>query len=178
MLVFDEVQCGVGRAGTLWAYEPSGVTPDIMTLAKPLAGGLPIGAILVTEAVSSAVKPGDHGSTFAGGPMVTSAAKVVLERVSQPEFLSHVNEVGDYLMERLAEINSPLIKEVRGRGLMSGIELTIPAGPLVGEGYKHGLMMINAGPNVMRFVPPLIMEKAHIDNADRKANGYFEGCGE
>ena len=168
MLIFDEVQCGVGRAGTLWAYEPSGVTPDMMTLAKPLAGGLPIGAILVTEAVGSAIKPGDHGSTFAGGLVVTSAARVVIERVSQPEFLKHVGEVGEYLMERLAEINSPLIKEVRGRGLISGIELTIPAGPLVAEGYKHGLMMINAGPNVMRFVPPLIIEKSHIDTLIEK----------
>ena len=168
MLVFDEVQCGVGRTGTLWAYEASGVTPDIMTLAKPLAGGLPIGAVLVTEAVGSAIKPGDHGSTFAGGPVVTSAAKVVLERVSQPEFLSHVREVGDYLFERLEEINSPLIKEVRGRGLMAGIELTIPTGPLIAEGYKQGLMLINAGPEVMRFVPPLIMEKSHIDTLIEK----------
>lgn len=174
VLIFDEVQCGVGRSGTLWAYEASGVTPDIMTLAKPLAGGLPIGAILVTEAVGSAIKPGDHGSTFAGGLVVTSAAKVVLARVSQPDFLSHVREVGDYLMERLAEINSPLIKEVRGRGLIAGIELTIPAGPLVGEGYKQGLMMINAGPNVMRFVPPLIIEKSHIDTLIEKLTVILE----
>ena len=163
VLIFDEIQCGVGRTGTLWAYEQYGVTPDIMTLAKPLAGGLPIGAILCTETVASAIKPGDHGSTFAGGLMVTSAAKAVLERVSQPEFLAHVKEVGEYLHERLSEINSPLIKEVRGKGLIAGVELTVAAGPLVKEGYKHGLLLVNAGDNVLRFVPPLILEKQHVD---------------
>jgi acetylornithine/N-succinyldiaminopimelate aminotransferase len=163
VLIFDEVQCGVGRTGTLWAHEQYGVTPDIMTLAKPLAGGLPIGAVLCTEAVASAIKPGDHGSTFAGGLVVTSAAKAVLDKISQPEFLAHVTEVGEYLHERLSEINSPLIKEVRGKGLMAGVELTVPAGPLVKEGYKHGLLLVNAGDNVLRFVPPLILEKQHVD---------------
>jgi predicted acetylornithine/succinylornithine family transaminase len=163
VLIFDEVQCGVGRTGTLWAHEQYGVTPDIMTLAKPLAGGLPIGAVLCIEAVASAIKPGDHGSTFAGGLVVTSAAKAVLERVSQPEFLEHVQEVGKYLQERLSEINSPLIKEVRGKGLIAGVELTVPAAPLIREGYKHGLLLVNAGDNVLRFVPPLILEKQHVD---------------
>jgi acetylornithine/N-succinyldiaminopimelate aminotransferase len=163
VLIFDEIQCGVGRTGTLWAYEQYGVTPDIMTLAKPLAGGLPIGAVMCTEKVASAIKPGDHGSTFAGGLVVTSAAKAVLEKVSQPEFLAHVTEVGEYLHERLSEINSPLIKEVRGKGLIVGVELTVPAGPLVKEGYKHGVLMVNAGDNVLRFVPPLILEKQHVD---------------
>ncbi len=163
VLIFDEIQCGMGRTGTLWAHEASGVTPDIMTLAKPLAGGLPVGAILMTEEVASHMHPGDHGSTFAGGPLVTSVAKTVLERVSQPEFLAHVTEVGDYLAERLSEINSPLISEVRGRGLMVGLELTVDVGPLVTEGYKNGLLLVNAGENVLRFVPPLVMEKEHID---------------
>jgi acetylornithine/N-succinyldiaminopimelate aminotransferase len=107
--------------------------------------------------------PGDHGSTFAGGPLVTSVAKTVLERVSQPEFLANVTEVGDYLMERLSEINSPLISEVRGRGLMVGLELTVDVSPLVSEGYKHGLLLVNAGENVLRFVPPLILEKQHVN---------------
>jgi acetylornithine/N-succinyldiaminopimelate aminotransferase len=168
VLIFDEIQCGMGRTGTLWAHEASGVTPDIMTLAKPLAGGLPVGAILMTEEVASHMHPGDHGSTFAGGPLVTSVAKTVLERVSQPEFLAHVTEVGDYLMERLSEINSPLISEVRGRGLMVGLELTVDVGPLVSEGYKHGLLLVNAGENVLRFVPPLVMEKQHIDTLVEK----------
>jgi predicted acetylornithine/succinylornithine family transaminase len=164
LLIFDEVQCGLGRTGKLWGHEWSGVTPDIMTLAKPLGGGLPMGAILVTDAVAQYIKPGDHGSTFAGGPVVSAAAKVVVSRVSQPDFLAHVNEVGEYLMERLEEVNSPLIKEVRGKGLMAGIDLTIEATELVQSGYDHGLLLVNAGPNVLRFVPPLIVEKKHVDH--------------
>jgi acetylornithine/N-succinyldiaminopimelate aminotransferase len=163
VLIFDEVQCGMGRTGKLWAHEHSGVTPDIMTIAKPLAGGLPIGAILMTEAVASAIHAGEHGSTFGGGPLVTSAAKVVLERISQPEFLAHVSEVGEYLKDRLCEINSPLIKDVRGKGLMIGLELTVDAAPIIAAGYKQGLIMVNAGTNVIRFVPPLIVEKQHVD---------------
>ena len=163
LLVFDEVQCGMGRTGDLWAHTISGVTPDIMTLAKPLAGGLPIGAILTTEAVASHIHPGDHGSTFAGGAFVTTVAKYVLDRVSQPDFLTHVSAVGEYLRERLQEINSPLIKEVRGRGLMVGMEMTVDVAPIIEAGYKHGLLMVNAGTDVIRFVPPLIAEKAHVD---------------
>ncbi len=163
VLVFDEIQCGMGRTGTLWAYEYSGVIPDIMTLAKPLAGGLPIGAILVQRKIADVMQPGDHGSTFAGGPLVTAIAKVVLEKVSRPEFLNHVSEVGEYLVERLSEINSSLIQEIRGRGLMVGMELTTDVSSLVTKGYEQGLLLVNAGENVIRFVPPLILEKAHVD---------------
>ncbi|GAB4508592.1 MAG: aspartate aminotransferase family protein [Anaerolineae bacterium] len=163
LLIFDEVQCGMGRTGTLWAHEQAGITPDIMTLAKPLAAGLPIGAVLVTQHVADALHPGDHGSTFAGGPLVTGTAKEVFMRINRPSFLAHVNEVGTYLMERLSEINSPMIKEVRGRGLMVAVELNGDAAPLIEKGYAHGLMMVNAGPNVLRFVPPLIVEKQHVD---------------
>ncbi len=163
LLIFDEVQCGMGRTGTLWAHEFSGVTPDIMTLAKPLAGGLPVGAILTTEAVAAHLHPGDHGSTFGGGPFITKVAGYVLDRVSQPAFLAHVQEVGDYLIERLSEINSPLIKEVRGRGLMVGVELTIDPTPLVEAGYQNGLLLVTAGVNTIRLVPPLIVEKQHVD---------------
>ncbi len=162
-LVFDEVQCGVGRTGTLWAYQASGVTPDIMTLAKPLAGGLPIGAVLVTESIASVIHPGDHGSTFAGGPLVCSAALAVLGRVAQPAFLAHVRQVGGYLKERLEELDSPLVKAVRGRGLMLGLELGVEAAQVIQAGYAHGLIMVNAGPDVLRLVPPLIIERAHVD---------------
>ncbi len=175
LLIFDEVQCGVGRTGRLWAYEESGVTPDIMTLAKPLAGGLPIGAILVTERVASAIKPGDHGSTFAGGPFVTNAAHYVFERIRQPAFLAHVNEVGDYLRERLSELNSPLIKEVRGRGLMVGVEFTVDVAPIIKAGYEAGLLMVNAGTHVLRFVPPLIVQKAHVDTLIERLSGILGG---
>jgi acetylornithine/N-succinyldiaminopimelate aminotransferase len=163
LLIFDEIQCGVGRSGTLWAHEPSGVKPDMMTLAKPLAGGLPIGATLVTGAVSSALQPGDHGSTFAAGPLVTSVAIEVLERVNQPAFLSQVRQVGGYLKHRLENMDSPLIKEVRGQGLMLAMELAVEAKPIIRMGYERGLLLVNAGPNVLRFVPPLIVERDHVD---------------
>lgn len=163
LLIFDEVQCGVGRTGTLWGHEPSGVTPDIMALAKPLAAGFPIGAVLVNDKVGAAIEPGDHGSTFAGGPLVTAVAKEVVSRISQPEFLAHVREVGDYLFESLSDLNSPLIKEVRGRGLMAGVEMTIETSQIVEAGYQNGLIMVNAGAHVLRFVPPLIIEKHHVD---------------
>lgn len=168
VLIFDEVQCGMGRTGKLWAHEWSGVTPDIMTLAKPLAGGLPIGAILMTEAVAAAMHPGEHGSTFAGGPLVTGVAKVVVNHISQPEFLAQVSEVGEYLLERLSEINSPLIKQVRGKGLMAGVELTVDVSGIVEAGYQHGLLLVNAGANVIRFVPPLVIEKQHVDTLVEK----------
>lgn len=162
VLIFDEVQCGVGRTGTLWAHEAAGVTPDIMTLAKPLAGGLPIGVVLVTESIASVIEPGDHGSTFGGGLVVSKAAQVVLNRVSDPAFLQHVQDTGAYFKAELEALDSPLIKAVRGRGLMLGLELTIPATKVVQKGYDYGLLMVNAGPDVLRFVPPLIIEKAHI----------------
>lgn len=168
ILIFDEIQCGLGRTGKLWAYEFSGVTPDIMTLAKPLANGLPIGAVLVTQAIADCIKPGDHGSTFAGGAVVTNVASHVVERINQPGFLAHVTEVGEYLMERLEEINSPHIKEVRGRGLIAGIQLDIEATNIVKAGYDHGLLLVNAGPDVVRFVPPLIIQKSDVDELIEK----------
>lgn len=173
LLVFDEVQCGLGRTGTLWAYEQYGVTPDLMALAKPLAAGLPMGACLMTEKVHSAVAPGDHGSTFAAGALVSAVAKHVLERVSQPEFLAHVNEVGVYLWERLHELNAPQIVEIRGRGLMVGMELNIPVGDIVNTGYEHGLLLVGAGTHTLRFVPPLIMEKSDVDTLIERLEQLF-----
>lgn len=175
ILIFDEIQCGLGRTGKLWAYEHSGVIPDIMTLAKPLANGLPIGAVLVTQAISDCIKPGDHGSTFAGGAVVTNVASHVVERINQAEFLSHVAGVGEYLMERLEEINSPHIKEVRGRGLIAGIELDIEASNIVTAGYEHGLLLVNAGTHVLRFVPPLIIQKSDVDQLIEKLTTILEG---
>ena len=174
-LIFDEIQCGLGRTGELWAHTASGVTPDIMTLAKPLAGGLPIGAILVTEEIGAAMSPGDHGSTFSGGAVVTRAAEMVVNRIMGHGFLEHVREVGDYLLERLAEINSPHITDVRGRGLMSGIELDIPPAGVVAAGYEHGLLLVSSGTNVIRFVPPLIVEKQHVDELIDKLTVILEG---
>jgi predicted acetylornithine/succinylornithine family transaminase len=177
LLAFDEIQCGMGRTGSLFAYEQIGVTPDILTLAKPLAGGLPIGAILVTEDVASHIHPGDHGTTFGGGPLVTGVAKYVVERISDPAFLAHVREAGGYLKERLQEINSPLIAEVRGRGLMVGLELTVDVAPAIQKGYGHGLLMVNAGPRVIRFVPPLVAGKRDVDQLVDKLTGILAEMG-
>ncbi len=168
LLVFDEIQCGMGRTGKLWAYEHANVTPDMMTLAKPLAGGLPIGATLVTEAVAAPLHAGEHGSTFGGGPMVTTVALSVLNRISDPIFLAHVAETGNYLMDRLTEINSPHIKQVRGRGLMVGVEMDIDAAQIREKGYGHGLLLIQAREKVVRFVPPLIIQKADVDELIEK----------
>jgi len=168
LLIFDEIQCGLGRTGKLWAYEYAGVTPDLMTLAKPLAGGLPIGALLMTEAVASAMHAGEHGTTFGGGPFITSVALSVFKRISDEKFLAHVRETGNYLMERASEINSPHIKEVRGRGLMIGIELDVDAAKVRDLGYAHGLLLIQAREKVVRFVPPLIFEKKHVDELIEK----------
>ena len=168
LLVFDEVQCGLGRTGELWGHTASGIIPDIMTLAKPLAGGLPIGAILSTDRVASVMNPGEHGSTFAGGPLVTAVACHVFARINDPAFLGNVRETGQYLQERLEEINSPHIKEVRGRGLMMGVELDIDSSNVIARGYEHGLMMVGAGPNVLRLIPPLILQKSHVDTFAEK----------
>jgi len=175
VLIFDEIQCGMGRTGDLWAHSSSGVTPDIMTLAKPLAGGLPIGAILVTEEVGSAMQPGDHGSTFSGGAVVMRAGEMVVKRMLSPGFLEHVQEVGEYLLERLSEINSPHITDVRGRGLMAAIELNVPPADIVNQGYEHGLLLVNSGPDALRFIPPLIVEKQHVDELVEKLTMILEG---
>lgn len=163
LLVFDEIQCGMGRTGTLWAYQHSGVTPDMMTIAKALGGGLPIGATLLTDRIASVMEPGDHGSTFAGGPVACRVAQVVLERVSNPATLAHVTAMGELLMGRLEELNSPHIVEVRGLGLMVGVEMDIDVMPMIKAGFRHGLLLLNAGPKVLRMLPPLIVEDTHID---------------
>ncbi len=165
LLIFDEVQCGLGRTGTLWAYEGYGVRPDIMTLAKPLAGGLPIGAALMRESVSQVMDPGDHGSTFAGGPLVCRAAEVVFERINRPEMLTAVGQKGEYLRMAIRQINSPLVREVRGRGLLIGVELACEARPLLKAARDRGLLVISAGDNVVRLCPPLIISYDQIDEA-------------
>lgn len=168
LLVVDEIQCGLGRTGELWAHTALGITPDIMTLAKPLAAGLPIGATLCTEKVVSVLIPGDHGSTFAGGALVCHVAEYVLDRIAQPAFLAHVDAMGEYLCDRLSEINSPHIKAIRGRGLMVGVELDIEAAKVIEQGPAHGLLLVGAGPKVLRLVPPLIVEAKHIDTLAEK----------
>lgn len=178
LLIFDEIQCGLGRTGKLWAHEWSGVTPDVMALAKPLAGGLPIGAILMTERVASAMHIGQHGTTFGGGPFITAVALYVFNRLSDPQFLAHVNEVGNYLFERLTEINSPHIKAVRGRGLMIGVEMDLEAAKIRERGYAHGLLLIQARDHVVRLVPPLVFQKSHVDELVDKFTRVLAEVGE
>ena len=167
LLIFDEVQCGLGRTGYLWAHEYYGVTPDIMTLSKPLGGGLPMGATLVTQAVADTIEKGDHGSTFAANCLVAAVAQVIFRRVSEPAFLAAVQAKGEYLGAALREMqarNVGVIKDVRGRGLIWGIETSLKAGDVVTAGYAEAIIVAVAGDDVVRLVPPLIVEKAHIDD--------------
>jgi acetylornithine/N-succinyldiaminopimelate aminotransferase len=176
LLIFDEVQCGLGRTGHLWAHQAYGVTPDLMALAKPLAAGLPIGAVLMTQAVADAITPGDHGSTFAGGPLVCQVAQVVLDRVSDPDFLAGVHEKGQYLARRLSALveANPLAEEARGMGLMWGIECQTEAAPLIAAGYRHGILVGSAGPNVVRLLPPLTITRAEVDELVAGLEAAFE----
>ncbi len=165
LLIFDEVQCGLGRTGKLWGYQLYDVTPDIMTLAKPLAGGLPIGAALVTQAVADVLKPGDHGSTFAAGPLVCAAANVVFQRVNNAQFLEQVAYHGEYLQHRLKTLESEQIVDVRGAGLLVAAELNTAVSPIINKAREKGLILISAGDNTLRFAPALTVTKAEIDTA-------------
>lgn len=159
LLILDEIQCGLGRTGRLWAYEHSGIEPDLMTLAKPLAGGLPMGAVLASAEVSSQMQPGDHGSTFGGGPLVASVAIHVVERLSDPALLEHVREEGAWLAEQLASLMRPTgpVRAVRGTGLMWGVDVSVPAAEVVTRAREIGLLLCTAGDHTLRLLPPLII---------------------
>ncbi|ONK67917.1 uncharacterized protein A4U43_C05F5140 [Asparagus officinalis] len=168
LLIFDEVQCGLGRTGHLWAHEAYGIAPDIMTLAKPLAGGLPIGACLTTEKVAEAINYGDHGSTFAGSPLICKVALKVLDKIQDPMFLANVARKGLHLKELLSERlgGNRHVKEIRGLGLIVGIELDVPASSLVDACRDYGLLVLTAGKgNVVRLVPPLIISEDELEYA-------------
>ena len=158
LLILDEVQTGLGRTGHLWAHEAAGITPDVMTLAKPLAGGLPMGAVLVTEAVASALQPGDHGSTFGGGVLVASAALATCRKIGDPAFLAEVQRKGTLLADLLGAmaLRHPCIRAVRGAGLLWGIEVDGAAG-IVNRALEAGLLLCSAGADVVRLLPPLVI---------------------
>lgn len=170
LLILDEIQAGIGRSGKFFAYENYGIKPDIVTLAKGLAGGVPIGAFITTEKVASALKPGDHGTTFGGNPLACAAANVVLDTVPQPKFLAHVVEIGNYFKSRLLELKEKYpsaLVEVRGEGLILGAELAPSikksGGEIVAECMARGAIINCTAGKVLRFVPPLIIEKEHVD---------------
>ncbi len=178
MLIFDEVQCGMGRTGSLWGYQSivgDEVAPDIMTLAKSLAGGLPIGAICMNQKVADMIHPGDHASTFAGSPLTTNVACTVLDRIAQPEFLASVRTKGDHLRDLLAELNSPHITEIRGRGLITGVEMDIDVTPVVDQGYEQGLLTVSAGTNILRYVPPFIITEEELERAAKITGDILKG---
>jgi predicted acetylornithine/succinylornithine family transaminase len=164
-VIFDEVQCGLGRTGTLFAYEQTGVVPDLLTLAKPLGGGLPMGAVLVTGAIAAALKPGDHATTFGGGPLIAGVALDVLRTIGEPGFLAEVRRKGAWLGERLRRLaaRTSRIAQVRGRGLMWGVELTEPAAPYVAQARERHLLVVTAGPTVLRLVPPLVISDQELE---------------
>ena len=163
-LIFDEVQCGLGRTGTLFASEHSGVVPDMYTLAKPLGGGLPMGAILVGDAIAAALAPGDHATTFGGGPFVATVALDVLRTISDADFLAAVRTKGEWLGTQLNKLaaGSPRVREARGRGLMWGLELNEVAAPVVAAARERHLLVLTAGPTVIRIVPPLTITRGEL----------------
>ena len=175
LLIFDEVQCGLGRTGTLWAHQPYGVQPDLMALAKPLGGGLPIGTTLLTHRVADVITVGDHGSTFAANALICAVAQAVFRRLSDEGFLASVREKGEYLAARLEALKEkhPCLVEVRGRGLIWGLELTVKAEGLVARGYEEGLIVCSAGEKVLRLLPPLVVEKEHLDLAVEKLDSLL-----
>ena len=167
LLIFDEVQCGMGRTGTLWAYEALGVRPDAMTLAKGLGGGMPIGALVTDPGCADVFEPGDHGSTFAGGPVVSAAAHAALDVLDDETLLASVRALGVRMVEGLREL--PRVKTVRGRGLMVAADVDADAPALVRRALDEQRLIINAtGPGTLRFVPPLVISEAEVDEALRR----------
>jgi len=173
-LIYDEVQCGLGRTGTLWAYEDAGVVPDLMTSSKALGGGLPLGALICGPRLADIFEPGDHGSTFAGGPVTCAAAHAVLDVVSDPDLLARVRALGARLAQGAAAL--PGVIEVRGRGLMLAFDLEGGGAPeLVRRALLEQRLVLNAtGPATVRFLPPLTIGEAEVDEALRRVRALLD----
>jgi acetylornithine/N-succinyldiaminopimelate aminotransferase len=173
-LVFDEIQCGMGRTGTLWAYEQTGVTPDVMTVAKALGGGMPVGAIVTNERLADVLQPGDHASTFAGGPVTAAAALAALELTDDGALLERVRELGGWLASGLEALDHVL--SVRGRGLMLACELDVPAPALARRALLDQRIVVNAtGPTTLRLLPPLTIGEAEVEDALARLRAALEG---
>src|SRR5271155_3366245 len=168
-LIFDEIQCGLGRTGSMFCFQSFGVTPDIVAIAKPIAAGLPLGAFIAREEFANAISPGQHGTTFGGGPLACRVALEFLAIVEEEKLLDNVNRVGAYLQQELKGIveKSAAAKEVRGRGFIQGINLAIPARPIVDEALAEGVLFNSTADTVVRFLPPFLLEEKHVDKGIR-----------
>jgi acetylornithine/N-succinyldiaminopimelate aminotransferase len=168
-LIFDEIQCGLGRTGSMFAFQSFGVTPDIVAIAKPIAAGLPLGAFIAKEEFANAISPGQHGTTFGGGPLACRVALEFLAIVEDEKLLDNVNKVGAYLQQELKMIveKSAAAREVRGRGFIQGINLEIPARPIVDAALAEGVLFNSTHDTVVRFLPPFLLEEKHVDKGIR-----------
>ena len=168
-LIFDEIQCGLGRTGTIFAFQTFGVTPDIVAIAKPIAAGLPLGAFIAKEEFATAISPGQHGTTFGGGPLACRIALEFFSIVEEEKLLENVNRVGAYLHDKLNELvtKRSVAVGVRGRGFIQGIELEIPARPIIDEGLADGVLFNVTHDTVVRFLPPYMLEEKHVDKGIR-----------
>lgn len=162
LIIFDEVQCGLGRTGHIFCFQEFGVEADIITLAKGLGGGLPIGALLCNEKLSNTFTPGDHGSTFGGNPVVCAGALAVLDQICNDELLSSVQAKGKFIRQTLTKSKLPLVKNIRGLGLMIGIEVSCPPDEIQKKALEKGLLILTAGKNVVRLMPPLTISEIEI----------------
>jgi len=167
LVVFDEIQTGIGRTGDWFAFEATGIRPDLVTLAKPLGGGLPLGAVLLAERVAKTIKPGDHGTTFGGNPVAVAAGLAVLDRLASPGFLEGVREVATHLQSGLAALCRPEgpFLEVRGRGMLIGVAMSTDPGAAIAAAREAGLIVYRAGSDVLRLLPPLVLTREQADEA-------------
>ncbi len=170
VLILDEIQCGMGRSGNMFCYQKYGVQPDIVTCAKALGCGVPVGAFAATEKVAAAFEPGDHGTTYGGNPFVCAAVAKVFDLFEEQKVLDNVKENGEYLYEKLEAFakEQDCVKEHRGFGFMQGLEFTMPVKDIAAKALENGLILISAGANTIRFLPPLVMQKAQIDEMIEK----------
>ncbi|KAL9559222.1 hypothetical protein MBANPS3_000539 [Mucor bainieri] len=179
LLIFDEIQCGLGRTGKMWAhqYYDSSCTPDILTMAKPLANGVPIGALMTTNKVAEAIKIGDHGTTFGGNPLSATVALGVVDRITNPHFLKKVDEVSHAIKRDLKALQDEypeIIKEVRGEGLLLGVEFFKNPEPMIKYARERGLLLVTAGNNTIRIIPPLILTKAEAREGIARFSGAID----
>ncbi|MFA5550209.1 MAG: aminotransferase class III-fold pyridoxal phosphate-dependent enzyme [Trueperaceae bacterium] len=173
LLIFDEIQTGVGRTGTFLASQASGVHADIVTLAKGLGSGVPIGATLMTAAVAAAMPKGGHGTTFGGNPLAAAAGLVVLSELEERSLMQRATVLGARLMEGLARVGAGVVSEVRGRGLLIGVQMAVPAGPVIAALKDAGVLTIAGGGETIRFLPPLVIDEAEVDEVIRRSAAVF-----